>query len=115
MFLRLLPIIFSGLLISAHFMRAYGNLIGSLFLIFLFLLFIKQWWVLRFWQIYLAFSAIIWTITTFNLFQMRIEMQEPWIRLALILGSVILITIFSLFWMENKKIKNHYYQSKLDE
>ncbi len=114
MFVRLLPVLFSGLLISAHFMRAYGYLIGSLFLFLLFTLFIRKIWIIRLWQTLLSLAAIIWVFTTINLVQMRIEAQEPWLRLMLILGGVILLTIFSGFWMENKKIKNYFYQNKPD-
>ena len=114
MFVRLLPVLFSTLLISAHFMRAYGNLIGSLFLLLLFTLFIRKTWIIRLWQVLLSLAAITWVFTTINLVNLRIEMQEPWIRLMLILGVIILLTIFSIFWMENSKIKNHFYQNKSD-
>ena len=108
MFIRLLPVLFSTLLISAHFMRAYGNLIGFLFLLLLFTLFIRKSWIIRLWQILLSFAAITWIFTTINLINLRIEIGQPWLRLAIILGAIIVFTVWSAFWMENKKTKNYY-------
>ena len=108
MFIRLLPVLFSTLLISAHFMRAYGNLIGFLFLLLLFTLFIRKSWIIRLWQILLSFAVITWVFATINLVNFRIEIGQPWLRLVLILGAIIIFTIWSAFWMENKRIKKYY-------
>ena len=108
MFVRLLPLLFSTLLISAHFMRAHGNLIGSLFLLLLFTLFIRKSWILRLWQVLLSLAAITWIFTTISLINLRIDLGQPWLRLALILGAIIVFTIWSAYLLENKKIKNYY-------
>lgn len=108
MFVRLLPVLFSTLLISAHFMRAYGNLIGSLFLLLLFSLFIRKSWIIRLWQVLLSFAAIAWIFTTMNLVNLRIEIGQPWLRLAIILGAIIVFTVWSALWLKNKKINDFY-------
>ena len=114
MFVRLLPVLFSTLLISAHFMRAYGNLIGFLFLLLLFTLFIRKSWIIRLWQILLSFAAIAWVFATINLVNFRIEIGQPWLRLAIILGAIIVFTVWSALWLNNKKINAYYNKSESD-
>ncbi len=109
MFVRLLPALFSLLFISAHFMRAYGNLFGSLFLLLGFTLFIRKSWIIRFWQTLLSFAAIIWVFTSINLINARIDIGKHWYRLAIILGAIVLFTAWSVYWFENKKIKKYYH------
>ena len=114
MFVRLLPVLFSTLLISAHFMRAYGYLIGSLFLLLLFTLFIRKIWIIRLWQILLSLAAITWIFTTINLINLRIEIGQPWLRLAIILGAIIVFTVWSALWLKNKRINAFYNKSDSD-
>ncbi len=107
-FFRLLPLIFSVLLLAAHFLRFHGLLPMAIFLMFLFLLVIRKMWVIRFWQVVLSLGTLLWIDTTFRLIQFRIAMNQPWLRMAIIMGVIIFFTAFSGIWLESRKIKDYY-------
>jgi len=88
----LMPIFLSALLLVAHFLRTGSIFMTALAFLFPFLLFIKRAWAARFVQIILAFGVIEWTITLLYLVAERREDGHPWIRLAIILGIVIVFT-----------------------
>lgn len=107
-FLRLLPVILSMMLLGAHYYRA--GFIPLVVIIFasLFLLLIRQPWVVRVIQVELVIGGIEWVRTTFNLVMMRQSMNMPWIRLAIILGGVALFTVFSLLVFRSVSLKKRY-------
>jgi hypothetical protein len=105
---RLVPLILSTLLIAAHFMRFYGLEAAVAGLLLLGTLFVRHQWILRFWQGVLAVAAIIWIDTTYGIVQFRQELNQPWLRLMIIMSAVIAFTVFSGFWLENKRIKAFY-------
>ena len=100
--------IFSSVLLAAHFSRVDLKGISLLCLIFPMVLLIKKIWVLRFFQIYLIGGGVVWIQRTLALRSLRIEMGEPWLRLALILGAVAFFTLLSAFIMEKKRFKERY-------
>ncbi|HFE64461.1 MAG TPA: hypothetical protein ENK14_08625 [Caldithrix sp.] len=112
--LRLLPVILSALLLAAHFLRFYGVESAVVVILLLLTLLIRKRWVLRMWQFFLFLGALIWIQTTVTLIQFRIALDLPWLRLAAIMGAVILFTTFSGIWLENKKIKR-YFQNKIEK
>ncbi|NOZ61344.1 MAG: 4Fe-4S binding protein [Calditrichaeota bacterium] len=114
MFVRLLPVIFSCLLMAAHFSR--GGILGlAIFWLFLpFLLFVKRQWVVRVFQVLLVFAMIIWVETAIRLIQMRQAMGESWTRLAIILAVVALFSGLSALVFENKKVKDRFKKKKID-
>lgn len=108
MFVRLLPVLFSALLFSAHISRAGYNIPAVIFLLLIGTLFIKKTYILRAWQIVLGLATLIWIQTGVAYVQTRMNMDMPWIRLAFIMAAIVLFTAFSAWWMENKKIKKFY-------
>ncbi len=108
-FVRLLPVIFSFLMLSAHFSRAGNIVLSVIFLLIPVLLFFRKKWVARTLQVLLIFGAIIWVKTTLNYVHIRQAMGEPWVRLVVILGLVALFTAASTLVFENKKIKKRYH------
>ncbi|MGA9574304.1 MAG: hypothetical protein WBS20_10200 [Lysobacterales bacterium] len=94
-FLRLLPVIFSFLLIAAHFYRAGQVVSAFLLLSLLLLLMVRNAWVPRVMQLVLVLAAVEWLRTLFTIAQLRIEMGAPWGRMAVILGMVALFTALS--------------------
>jgi len=108
---RLLPLIFSVILIAAHVMRFNGLYPALLVLALLLTLFIRSKWTLKGWQIALAAGIVMWAQTTYNIVQMRMAINEPWLRLAIIMGAVIAFTLYSILSLENKKIKAVYEKS----
>lgn len=110
-FIKLLPVIISLLFMAAHFYRA--GLIPVVVIIMFapFLLFVPHRLIARIIQALLAISSIEWLITISRLVSMRQEMGMPWIRLALILGVVAIITFGSIFVFRLKSLRIRY---KLD-
>ncbi len=107
-FLRLLPIIFSSLLLSAHFSRANENGLALVFFLLPFLLLVKREGVARLFQIVLFGGMIIWIETGVRLIKMRQAASESWTRLAVILGIVALLTGLSALLFETKLLKARY-------
>jgi hypothetical protein len=93
--LRLLPVIFSFLLLAAHFYRAGQLLPAGLCLALPLLLLVRRPWIPRLFQAFLALGALEWLRALYVFASMRIAYQQPWTRLALILATVALLTALS--------------------
>ena len=110
-FLRLLPVILSFLLLGAHFYRAGLLPLTLLCVVVLFLLFLRKSWVPLLFQVLLVLGAFEWLRTLFMFAQMRIAFDEPWTRLAIILGAVALFTALSGLVFKNRKLASYYQNS----
>jgi len=106
--LRLFPVIFCFLILSAHFSRAGLSLLSLIFLLIPFLLLIKQVWVVRTIQILLIFGSIEWIRTLFMYVNERQINGEPYIRLVIILGTITLFTGLSALSFRNQALKKRY-------
>jgi len=108
-FLRLLPVILSALLLSAHFFRAQNLSLAVISFLFPFLLFYKKNWAARATQVLLVLGAFEWIKTLFDLIAVRDMMGQSWTRMAVILGSVALFTGSSaLIFSYNHILKKRY-------
>lgn len=108
-FLRLLPVILSTLLLSAHFLRAQNFIFALILLLLPFLLLAKKVWAARTIQTILFFGAFEWLRTLITIAIIRNAMNESWGRMAIILGSVALLTAASaLIFSYNESIKKRY-------
>lgn len=106
--LKLSPVILSFLMLAAHFYRS-GIFILSIFcLIIPFTLFIRNIWIPRIFQILLILGAIEWIRTIMIFVEERKMYDMPWVRLAVILGSVALFTALSGLLFQLKTIKRFY-------
>lgn len=94
-FVRLLPVVISSVLIAAHFLRSGATIVAFICLFANGLLFITRSWSVRIIQVLLILYAVEWIRTLINLVQLRLEHGMPWMRLAIILGGVVLFTAFS--------------------
>ena len=106
--LKLLPVVFSFLLLAAHFLRAGLIPLVAIVLLLPFLLFIRQIWVARFMQITLVLGALEWLRTLLLLIDIRDEAGQPWTRLAIIIGLVAALTGFSSLIFQCKSLKVRY-------
>ncbi|NHZ85021.1 MAG: hypothetical protein GWP19_03970 [Planctomycetia bacterium] len=106
--LRLLPVIFSFSILSAHFSRAGLPILSVLCLLMLFLLFIKRVWVARLIQIILILGSIEWIRSVFYYVNQRQTIGEPYLRLIIIIGVVALFTGLSTLVFRNKALKERY-------
>ncbi len=111
--LRLLPVILSALFLSAHFLRIghLGPMAVSLAAPLLLLL--KRRWSLTVLQILLLAGALIWIDTTVEFVKTRIAFEQPWARLAIILGTVAIFTLLSAYILRSKKNQRLY--NRLEE
>ena len=107
-FLKLLPVIISFLLLGAHFYRSGLTLLTILCLAILFLLFVRQAWVPRLFQILLVLGSIEWLRSLYAFAAMRIAWDQPWTRLAVILIGVALFTALSGLVLKNSKLQESY-------
>ena len=108
--LRLIPVFLSFLLLGAHFYRAGLVPLTVLSVAILLLLFIRKSWVPRLFQVLLAAGALEWLRTLYVFAAMRIAWDQPWTRLAIILGAVALLTALSGLVFKNKKLWSYYQQ-----
>ena len=97
--LFLLPAL-SLLVLAAHFFRDGAWPLTLLCIALVGLLAWRRAWVPRVLQGALAAGSVEWAWTAFVLVQERVALGRPWMRLALILGTVALLTAASAFVME---------------
>src|SRR6056297_3607242 len=88
--LRLLPVIVSLVLLAAHFYRAELPVLVGLCAFLPLLLFLRRPWVPQLFQGILVLGALEWLRTLYMLAAMRTGFDQPWGRLAVILGAVAL-------------------------
>lgn len=107
-FLRLLPVVLAILLLGAHFYRAGWVVLTGLCVAALLLLFLRKPWIPRLFQAVLLLGAVEWFRTLYVFAAMRIAWDEPWTRLALILGGVALFTALSALVFQGRQLKAFY-------
>lgn len=105
---KLFPVPLSGLLLSAHFLRAGMPALVVLSLAFPAILLFKRPWVARLVQIVLVLGALEWVRTLLVLVVERREAGQPWSRLAIILGLIAVFTGSSAFVFCCRSLRNRY-------
>ena len=106
--LRLIPVILSFLLLAAHFYRSGLVVLTVICVALLFLLFIRESWIPRLFQFLLILGALEWLRSLYYFAAMRIAWDQPWTRLAIILGAVALFTALSGLVFSNKAVRARY-------
>lgn len=106
--LRLLPVILSCLLLGAHFYRAGQVPLVALCLAAPLLLLLRKPWVPRLFQALLVLGALEWLRSLYVFAAMRIAFEQPWLRLAVILGAVALFTAFSGLVFRSRGLRSRY-------
>ncbi len=110
-FLRLLPVIISCALMAAHFYRAGLPLLVATSAFLPLLLFLRRRWVPRLFQVLLVGGALEWLRTLYMLAAMRVAFDQPWGRLAVILGAVALFTALSGLVFKARSLRTYYRRS----
>ena len=109
MIFRIILLIISYLLLAAHFLRE-GEMILTIACLFIpFLLFIKKRWSLTVVQIFTYGGVLVWIQTLFLLVNARLNMGESWMRMAIILGVIILLTLTSGLLLNSNQFKKNYH------
>lgn len=96
------------LLLAAHFYRADLPVVSFAAVALPLLLFVRAAWVARAFQVVLVLGALEWFRTMYVIAQMRIAFEQPWTRMALILGAVALFTAISALLFETRGIRRRY-------
>lgn len=105
---RLIPVYVSALFLSAHFFRLSLYPLVFTCLILPFILFIKKTWAARFVQVFLLTGSAEWIRTMYFLVLGRQEIQMPWVRMAVIIGAVALMTGASALLFRLKPLRERY-------
>lgn len=105
---RLTPIFLSALLLAAHFSRADNLPLILISLIAPVLLLVRRPWVVRVFQVALAVGALEWVRSLLAIAHTRQALGEPWVRMAVILGAVALVTASSALVFQTKALKARY-------
>jgi hypothetical protein len=106
--IRLIPVILSFLLLGAHFYRSGQVVVSGFCIAILFLLLLRKSWVPRVFQLLLIFGSLEWLRSLYFFAAMRIAWDQPWTRLAVILGAVALFTALSGLVFKIKKLRSYY-------
>ncbi len=109
--LQLLPVVVSLLLLGAHFLRSGNLVLVALALVLVGLLGVRRRWAARLVQVALVLGALEWARTLDVLVAWRSEAGRPVTRLAVILGSVTLLTVLSALVFRTERLRRVY---KLD-
>ena len=72
------------------------------------LLLVRDSWVPRLMQVLLLLGAMEWLRTLFVIANMRITYDQPWVRMAIILGAVALFTALSGLVFRSKALRKRY-------
>lgn len=106
--LRLLPVVFSLLLLGAHFSRHNLNFLILLPLALLGLLFLREPWVARLVQWILVLASLEWLRTAVVLALQRQQQGIAWGRSAVILGAVCIFTLASVLVFRGAGLRARY-------
>lgn len=107
-FLRLLWPVLAMVLLAAHFSRHEAPQLVWLCAALPLLLLIPRRWVTFVFQILLFAGTLEWLRTTFLLTQNRLNQDQPWLRMALILVAVALFTAAATLVFRNQKLRTFY-------
>ena len=107
-FLQLLAPVLSFLVLAAHFLRAGQMVLVAATLVFLVLLAVPRAWAARAAQAALALGALEWVRTIVMLIGLRVRMDLPYGRMALILGLVALLTFLSSLVFRSRRLRRYY-------
>ena len=95
-------------LLAAHFHRAGQTLLSAAALTPLVLLAWPRPWAARIAQAGLVLAAIEWLRTAAALISLRLSLGQPYLRLALILGAVALLTAAGLLVFRNQRVRRYF-------
>ena len=98
------PPVLALLLLAAHFFRA-GNPAMWIVLLLLVLFLVRRRWAARVLQVSLLIGAVEWSRTALALIAARSETGQPFLRLALILGAVALVTALCSLIFQTTRMK----------
>lgn len=106
--LATLPIVFSSLLIAAHFYRSGSMLLTAISLVFPLLLLIRNQWVPRVLSLFLLLAAAEWLQTMLLFVERYQQAGMPATRMAIILSCVSLFTALTTLVFLTRGMKKRF-------
>lgn len=106
---RLVPAFLACLTLAAHFLRSgrFGA-VAVCFLIPSLALVARRRWALRLLQGLLGLGALVWMQTGVRIGAERLQHGEPWMRMAVILGSVAGFSAVAVWLLEQPPVLSKY-------
>ena len=105
---RLIPVFISFVLMAAHFSRNGPLVLVAVSMCLPLILLVPRPWVARAVQVALVLGALEWIRATVVLVVQRQSAGEGWIRMAVILGAVALVTALSALVFKMKALRERY-------
>lgn len=94
MFWRIPLLVLAYLLLAAHFMRFGAQLPMAVLALAPVLLFVRKRWAIQLLQVGLVIGVVaVWFPSTLEFINQRQSVGAPWLRLAAIMGGVMLFTL----------------------
>lgn len=106
--LMLTPVVLSFVLLAAHLLRGGSVTLALLSLLLPGLLLVRRRWSRRMLQLLLVAAGAEWLRTGVALATRRMELGEPWLRMAVILGLVALVTAGSALLLQSERMQQRY-------
>ncbi|MCL6271816.1 hypothetical protein M3P05_18000 [Sansalvadorimonas sp. 2012CJ34-2] len=107
MWWRIVLLVLAYLVLGAHFLRLGSVVWAILITVAPLILFYRKHIVVTLLQGGLiAGTLFVWVPTTYNLISMRILFEQPWLRMAVILGTVIVCNLQIVFLANRLKSEN---------
>ena len=106
--LYLIPPVIGFLLLAAHFYRSENLLVALVCFLAIFLVLVRLPWAAYTIQVFLALGSVDWLRSTISLINSRSASGEPFLRLAIILGSVTLFTALSTLVFRTGELRGHF-------
>jgi hypothetical protein len=106
--LRIAPVVLAGLLLGAHFYRAGALWLAALAVAALVLLLVRRPWAARALQAGLVAGAIEWVRALATFAAERVSFGQPYARMALILGTVAVVTALAALVFETPAMRSRY-------
>ena len=110
--LQLLPVVLSLMILGAHFLRAGSVVMVAVVVVLLSMLCVRRRWAARTVQVALVLGMVEWGRTLMTLASARAENGEPLLRMALILGSVALVTGLSTLVFRAARVRSWYHDNQ---
>jgi len=106
--LRIVAVVFSLLVLGAHFLRGGNVALCALCVGLVGLLRVRRPWARRTLQVVLGLGAIEWLRLTFEIAEARARVGEPWERMAVILVSVAVVAALAAVGLESDRMRRRF-------
>jgi hypothetical protein len=108
MLLRIVPLLLAAALLAAHYFRLAQHALVALSLAAPLLLLLRRRGSLWLLQLGAYAASLVWLASLLELVQYRQQMGRPWTAAALILGSVMALTLLAGLLLNTRAVRERY-------